>query len=177
MLSGRAIYVITLLQIGGQLGQVAGLPPALAQRLAPEPGDDLDHIHGRRRQELLEVRPCQPDVATAAQIKASRALREATLEPCTQGVLGFELRGLLALPRGLDRLVVGLQPDRELAWGASRRGTRLAGGARATSRSVKPDVNRGTPETSCPGRQWTLVWPWGQRACWASQSKTKACKS
>ena len=43
-------------RIGGQLGQVTGLPPALAQRLAPEPGDHPDHIHGRRRQELLEVR-------------------------------------------------------------------------------------------------------------------------
>jgi hypothetical protein len=64
------------------------------------------------------VRPCQPDVSTAAQINASRALREATLDPCPQGVLGFEFRRLLALPRGLDGLVVGLQPDRELAWGA-----------------------------------------------------------
>jgi hypothetical protein len=35
----------------------------------------------------------------------------------------------------------------------------------------------GSPETSGPGRQWTLVWPWGQRACCASQSNTKACKS
>jgi hypothetical protein len=34
---------------------VTGLPPALAQRLAPEPGDHLDHIHGGRRQALLEV--------------------------------------------------------------------------------------------------------------------------
>ena len=28
----------------------------------------------------------------------------------------------------------------------------------------------GSPETSCPGRQLTLVRPWGQRACRASQS-------
>jgi hypothetical protein len=89
------------------------------------------------------VRRCQPDVSTAAQINASRALREATLDPCPQGVWGFEFRRLLALPRGLDGLVVGVQPDRELAWGAFRRGTRRAGGARTTSRSVKPNANHG----------------------------------
>src|ERR687885_807103 len=96
-----------------QLGQLAAPPPALAQRLAPEPGDDPDHMHGRRRQERLEVPPCQPDVSTAAPSNASRAWREAALDPCPQGVLGFERRRLLALSRGLDRLVVALQPDRE----------------------------------------------------------------
>jgi hypothetical protein len=39
--------------LGRKLGQVAGLPPALAQRLASEPSDHPDHIYGRRRQELL----------------------------------------------------------------------------------------------------------------------------
>ena len=89
------------------------------------------------------MRPCQPNVSTAAHIKAPRALREATLDPCPQGILGFEFRRLLALPRGLDGLVVGLRPDRELTWGAFRRGARRAGGARATSRSVKPDADDG----------------------------------
>jgi hypothetical protein len=42
--------------MGCQLGKVAGLPPALSQRLTPEPGDHPYDIHGRRRQELLEVR-------------------------------------------------------------------------------------------------------------------------
>jgi hypothetical protein len=87
----------------------------------------------------------QTDVPTPAQIEASRALRGVALDPCPQGVLGFEFRRLLALPRGLDGLVVGLQPDRELAWGAFRRWTRRAGGARATSRSVKPNANGGAP--------------------------------
>jgi hypothetical protein len=40
----------------GQLGKVARLPPTLTQRLAPEPGDHPNHIHGRGGEELLEVR-------------------------------------------------------------------------------------------------------------------------
>ena len=102
-----------------------------------------DHMHGRRRQQLLVVRARQPDVATAAQINAPRALREAAVHPGPQGVLGFERRRLLALLRGLDGLVMGWQPDRELVWGAFRRGTRRAGGARATHRSIKPNANHG----------------------------------
>ena len=85
---------------------MAGLQPAFTQRLAPEPGNHPDQMHGCRRQELLEVRARQPNVSTAAQIKASRALREATLDPGLQRVLCFELRRLLALPRGLERLMV-----------------------------------------------------------------------
>jgi hypothetical protein len=87
------------------------------------------------------VRPCQPDVATSAQIKAPLALREATLHPGPQGVLGFELRGFLSLSGGLDGLVVGLQPDGELPWGVFRRGARRTGGTRATRGPVKPDAN------------------------------------
>jgi hypothetical protein len=54
----------------------------------------------------------QPDVSTAAQIKASRALREATLDPRLQSVLRLELRCLLALPCGLERLMVDLWAGR-----------------------------------------------------------------
>jgi hypothetical protein len=53
---------------------------------------------------------------------------------------------------------------------------RRAGHARHVAPSNRMRIT-GSPETSCPGRQWILVWPWGQRACCASQSKTKACKS
>ena len=120
---------------------MAGLPPALAQGLTPEPGDHPHDIHGRRRQELLEVRARQPKVATPAQIKAPDALREATLHPGPQGVLGFELRRLLPLAGGLDGLMVGLGADRELAWSAFRRGARRTGGTRATGGSVKPDAD------------------------------------
>jgi hypothetical protein len=127
--------------MGCQLGKVSWLPPALPQGLTSEPGDDPDHIHGCRRQELLEVRARQPQIPTPAEIKASYSLREATLNTRPQGILRGELRRLLALPRGLERLVVGLQPDRELAWGAFRCGTRLAGGARTTRGPVEPDAD------------------------------------
>jgi hypothetical protein len=89
------------------------------------------------------VRARQPDVSTPAQIKASRALREAALHPCLQCILGFELRCLLALPCGLDRLVMGLRPDGELAGSRVRRGVRLTGGTRATGGPVKPNANHG----------------------------------
>jgi hypothetical protein len=119
---------------------VAGLPPALAQRLAPAPGDHLDHIHGCRRQELLEVRPREANVLTLAEIKASDPLREAALHTCPQGILGFEYRRLLALPRGLNRLVVGLRPNRELARSRLGRGAPLAGWTPTTGRSVETDA-------------------------------------
>jgi hypothetical protein len=60
--------------MGCQLRKVAGLPPAFAQRLAPEPGDHPDDIHGWRRQEVLEVRARYATVPTPAQIEAPRAL-------------------------------------------------------------------------------------------------------
>ena len=103
--------------MGGKLGTVARRPLALAQRLTPEPGDHPHDIHGRCREELLEVRAPQPDVATPAQIKAPRALREATLDPCPQRVLNFEVSRRLPLACGLDGLMVGLRPDGELARG------------------------------------------------------------
>jgi hypothetical protein len=62
-----------------QLGKIAGLPPAAAQSLAPEPGDHPEDIHSGRREEVLEVRACQAQISTPAQIEASRALRETTL--------------------------------------------------------------------------------------------------
>ena len=90
----------------GQSGRAAaGARPTVR----PEPGDHPDHIHGCRRQELLEVRARQAEVPTPAEIKAPDPLRQAALYPCPQRILGFELRCLLALPRGLDRLVVGLR--------------------------------------------------------------------
>jgi hypothetical protein len=120
---------------------VAELPPALAQSLAPEPGDHPDHMHGCRGQELLEVRARQAKIPTPAEINASDPLREAPLHPHSQGILGFELGGLLPLAGGLDGLVVGLRPDGELPRGVSRRGAHLTGGTRATGGLVKPDAN------------------------------------
>jgi hypothetical protein len=143
-----------------QLGQVSWLPPALPEGLIAEPGDHPHDIHRGGIEQLLEVCACQPKVPTLAQVKAPDALREAALNTCPQGVLGFECGGFLSLAGGLDGLMVSLRPDGELPRGVFRRGARTTGRTRATGRSVKP-ANRmrttGSPETSCPGRQWTLV--------------------
>jgi hypothetical protein len=80
---------------------MAGRPPAFAQRLASEPGDHPDDIHGRRREEVLEVRACQAQIPTLAEIKSSDPLRETALHSRPQGILCDERRRLLALPRGL----------------------------------------------------------------------------
>src|SRR5262245_14995182 len=127
--------------MGCQLGEVTGLSPALAQRLAPEPGDDPDHIHGRRRQGLLEMRACQPQRPTPAEIETSYPLREAALHPRPQGILRFELGGFQAVASGLERLMVDLWADRELAGGCLGGRARPAGGTRTTGGPVKPDAN------------------------------------
>jgi hypothetical protein len=98
-------------------------------------------MHGRRRQELLELGARQPNVPTLAEIKASDPLREAALDPGPQGILGFERRRLLALTRGLDRLVVDLRPNRELAGSRVRRSARLAGGTPTTGGSIETDAD------------------------------------
>lgn len=65
--------------MGCELGKVAQLPPALAQGLTSEPGDHPDDIHGRRREKMLEVRPCQPKVPTLPEVEAPYPLREGAL--------------------------------------------------------------------------------------------------
>ena len=129
--------------MGRQLGKVPWLPPALPQGFTLEPSDHPHDVHRGGIQQLLEVRACQPQVPTPAEVKTPDALREATLHPGPQGGLGFELGGLLPSAGGLDGFVVGLQPDRALAGSAFRRSARLAGGTGATGGSVTPDANHG----------------------------------
>jgi hypothetical protein len=122
---------------------MAGLPPGLPQGLTSEPSDHPHAMHRGGIQQLLEVCTCPPKIPTLTEVKAPDALQEATLDPCPQGILRFELGSLLPLAGGLERLVVGLGPDRELPWGAFRRGARLMGGTCATGRVVKPRANHG----------------------------------
>ena len=82
-----------------------------AQRFVLKPGNHPDHIHGCRRQKLLEVCARQAKIPTLAKIKASDPLRQATLHPDSQSIPGFELRRLLALPGGLERLMKDLWAD------------------------------------------------------------------
>jgi hypothetical protein len=73
--------------------------------------------------------------------QSAACLARGYLHTCSQGILGFERGGLLPSVGVLDGLVVGLRPDGELAWGCARRGTRLAGGARAIGGPVKTDAD------------------------------------
>src|SRR5919109_2563704 len=127
--------------MGCQAGKMSRLPLPLAQWFTPEPGDHPDHSHGRRRQELLEVCARQAQISTLAEIKASDPLRQATLHPGSQRILRFELRRLLALPRYLERLMVGLGADCQLARSRLGGGARLTGGTHATGGPVKPDAH------------------------------------
>jgi hypothetical protein len=125
------------------LGQVAGRPPAFAQRLAPQPGDHPDHMHGGRRQKLLEMRARQPPIPTPAELNTSYPLREAALHPRPQGVLRFARGGLLAVASGLERLMVRRQSDGELPWGVCRGGARPTHRTRTPRGPVEPEAHHG----------------------------------
>jgi hypothetical protein len=60
-------------------------------------------------------------IPTVAEIKALTPPRQAALHPGSQRILGVELRRLLALPGGLERLIVDLWADRQLARGCMDR--------------------------------------------------------
>src|SRR5215510_1650957 len=119
--------------------KVSRLPPALAERFTLEPGDHPHDIHRRGSEQVLEVRARQAAVATLAQLKAPDTLREATLHARPQRILGFELGRLLALSRGLHRLMVDLRPHSKLPRGVFRRRTPRSGGTGTTGGLVKPD--------------------------------------
>jgi hypothetical protein len=127
--------------MGCQLGDVAERPTTFTQGLAPQPGAHSDHMHGRRRQELLMVRARQPPIPTPAELNTAYALRETALPPRPQRILGCERRGPLALPCRLEHLMGGLWADRELAGGGLGGRARPAGGTRPAGRPVKPDAH------------------------------------
>src|SRR5262245_60062491 len=117
--------------------KVSRLPPTLAYRFALEPGDHPHDMQRRGREQVLEVRAHQAAVATLAHIKAPDTLREATLHTRPQRILGFERGRLLALARGLDRLVVGLGADGELSWSIFGCGAYVTGRTGTTGGPVK----------------------------------------
>ena len=98
-------------------------------------------MHGRHIEQLREVRAGEPDGATPTAIKAPYPMREAALHTRPQCILGYALGGLLPLSRSLDRLVVGLRPDRELAWGLFGSGACRSGRIGATGGLGKADAH------------------------------------
>src|SRR3712207_8656764 len=92
---------------------------------------------------MLQMRLGEPEIASPAQTTASDALRVRAFDPGPLGVLGFERRRLLPLAGGLDRLVVGLRPDGQLAGGVFRPRARPAGRTHTAGRRVKADAHDG----------------------------------
>jgi hypothetical protein len=109
----------------------------------------------------------QSHVPRPAQPTAADPLRVSALDPGPPGILGFELGGLLPLPRSLDRLMLRLQLDRELAGGLFGPGAGLADRTGAAGRGIKADAHdriagaipsRG-PEVSDGPDLCVLLWP------------------
>jgi hypothetical protein len=68
-----------------------------------------------------------------------------TLNPGPLGVLGGELGGILPVSGGLDGLMVGLRPHRQLGRRVFGPGAYLAGRARATGRGIETGAHDGVP--------------------------------
>ena len=96
--------------------------------------------------------PRHANIATLAERKAPGTLREAALHPGPERIAGFELGCLLALARGLDRLMVGLGPHGELPRGISRRRAYLPGETGTTGGAIKANADDGCPSDIPPWR-------------------------
>jgi hypothetical protein len=94
---------------------------------------------------MLQMGFGQPEISGPAEAAPPDALRVRALTPRPLGILGGELGGLLPLPCGLDGLVVGLRPNRELAGGVFRPRTRPPSRTRTAGHRVKADAPDGIP--------------------------------
>jgi hypothetical protein len=128
---------------GGEPQGAKGRTARFSLKRAQPPRAHPDHGEGDRGDERLQMRICEPNIAGPAQATAPDPLGVRAFDPGPPGVLGGERGGLLPLPRGVDGLMVGLQPDGELARRRSRGGARLTGGTGTTRGPVKPDANHG----------------------------------
>ena len=117
------------------------LPSWLATGPALEPIDDPYDIHRRGIQGLLEVGVGQSDIATLSQIKATHALRQGALRAGSQGIPGFKLRRLLALPCGLQRHMLLVGPDGQLPRCLIGPGAGATDRAGPTRRGVKANAH------------------------------------
>jgi hypothetical protein len=83
------------------------------------------------------------------------------LNPSPSCVLSFELSGLLPLPRALDRRMLGLRPEGELAGGIFRPHARLVGWTGATGGPIKADAHDGIARDTSPRRPFDTGLPLG----------------
>jgi hypothetical protein len=121
-------------------------------RCVLQPGCHAHQVKCRGREDMLQMCFGVADVTTLAQATPPDGLRLRALDSGALGVLGGELGGRLPLPRGLDRLVLGLRPDGELARGIFGLGARRADRTRPTGRGMKPDAHHGITRDIPPWR-------------------------
>jgi hypothetical protein len=108
-----------------------------------QPGRDAHHIERGGGEHVRQTRVGVTDVATLAYATPPDGLRRRALNPSPLGILRRELGSLLSLPCGLDRLVIGLRPDGELARCLVGLGARLADRTRPTGHRRATDAHHG----------------------------------
>jgi hypothetical protein len=111
----------------------------------PEPGAHLDHRHGGSIEAWLAVCARHAKIPYPAEIETPAPLRQATPHARPQRILRRERRRLLALPRRLNRLMVGLRANRQRAGSPVCGGARTTGGTGTTRGPVTPEADDGTP--------------------------------
>jgi hypothetical protein len=146
-------------------------------RYALQPCRDTHQVERGGGGNVLQTRFGLTEVAALSYARPPDGLRLHAFNPGPPGVLGGKRSRLLPLPCGLDGLVMGLRPHGELARRMFYPGARLADRTRPTGRSMETDAHHGIAGDIPAWRPLMLVCPWGQRACCASQSMTKALKS
>jgi hypothetical protein len=112
-------------------------------RCVLQPGCHAHQVEGRGGEDVLQMCFGVADVTTLAQATPPDGLRLRALNSGALGVLGGELGGLLPLPCGLDRLVMGLRPDGELPRRIFGLGARRADWTGAAGRGMEPDAHHG----------------------------------
>jgi hypothetical protein len=112
-------------------------------RYVLQPRRDAHQVEHGGGENVLQTRFGVTDVATLSYTTPPDGLRLRALNPGPLGILGCELGSLLPLPCSLDRLVIGLRPDGELARCIFGLGARLADRTRPTGCRMKTDAHHG----------------------------------
>src|SRR5918998_175211 len=102
---------------------------------------DADEVHCRADEDMLEMWFCFTEVARLPQVEGAHALRERPLDPRPWPIRPLKLLGGLAFPRGLEREVFVLAPNRQHPATISRMRALLPTAARATVGRRKLDLD------------------------------------